>query len=193
MTKEQLIEMGLTEQQAEKVMESLSGNFVTKKRFDEVNEANKQLKDEIKARDKQLEELKKVDAEALKAEIEKLQEENKLAQEKYEANLKQMQVDHAVERALINAKAKNTKAVKALMADFLANAELEGDSIKGLDNEIKKLMEAEDSKFMFDIETESASVKFKGLIPGERKDGAPGEERPASLAEAVKRHLEPKK
>ena len=38
MKKEDLIAMGLTEEQAKKVMDSIDGNFVTKARFNEVNE-----------------------------------------------------------------------------------------------------------------------------------------------------------
>ena len=37
MTKENLLEWGLTEEQANKVMEGLNGSFVTKSRFNEVN------------------------------------------------------------------------------------------------------------------------------------------------------------
>ena len=51
--------MGLTEEQAKKVMDSLDGNFVTKARFNEVNEENKTLKKSVSERDKQLEDLKK--------------------------------------------------------------------------------------------------------------------------------------
>ena len=43
MTKEKLMEWGLTEEQANKVMEGLNGSFVTKSRFNEVNEENKTL------------------------------------------------------------------------------------------------------------------------------------------------------
>ncbi len=47
MKKEDLIAMGLTEEQAKKVMDSLDGNFVTKARFNEVNEENKTLKQSV--------------------------------------------------------------------------------------------------------------------------------------------------
>lgn len=59
MNKEDLIAMGLTEEQAKKVMDSLDGNFVTKARFNEINEENKTLKKSVSDRDKQLEDLKK--------------------------------------------------------------------------------------------------------------------------------------
>lgn len=58
MTKEKLMEWGLTEEQANKVMEGLNGSFVTKSRFNEVNEENKTLKAQVSERDGQIETLK---------------------------------------------------------------------------------------------------------------------------------------
>lgn len=191
MKKEEFIKLGFTEEQAEKAAEAsaeeLKG-FIPKSRFDEVNDSKKQLELDIKTRDEQLEALKKIDAEGLQAEIEKLQGENKAAKEKYEAELKQLQIDNAVEKALIGAKAKNVKAVKALLD--LDKAELDGDSIKGLEDQLKKLQESEDSKFLFDAETKPNNPKFKGIKPGEKKDGSPGNEAPTSLADAVKMHFQ---
>ena len=59
MTKEKLVEWGLTEEQANKVMEGLNGSFVTKARFNEVNTELSAAKKTIGERDAQLEELKK--------------------------------------------------------------------------------------------------------------------------------------
>lgn len=189
MKKEDFIKLGFTEEQAEKAAqasaEELKG-FIPKTRFDEVNESKKQLEADIKTRDEQIESLKKVDAEGLKAEIEKLQGENKAAQEKYEADMKKIQIDNAVEKALVGAKAKNIKAVKALLD--LEKAEMDGENIKGLDEQLKKLTESEDSKFLFDIGETKPNIT--GVKPGERKDTKPGEETaPKSLADAVKAHL----
>lgn len=174
MKKEDLIKLGLSEEMAQKVAEAsaeeLKG-FIPKSRFDEVNEAKKKLEQDIKTRDEQLEELKKIDAAGLKAEIEKLQQENKATKEKYEAELRQLRINNAVERALIASKAKNIKAVKALLD--LENVELDEDgNIKGLDKQIKKLQESEDSSFLFDIQS-SNKQQLKGFKPGESSDGAP--------------------
>ena len=191
MKKEDFLKLGLTEEQATKAAEAsaeeLKG-FIPKSRFDEVNEQKKKLDEDIKTRDKQLEELKKLDAEGLKAEIEKLQGENKTAKEKYEAELKQIQLDNAIEKALVTAKAKNTKAVKALLD--LEKAELDGETVKGLDDQIKKLIEGEDTKFLFDVKTDEKS-NFKGIKPGEKTD-QPGGDQPKTLADAVKAHFETK-
>jgi len=167
MKKEDFVKLGLTEEQAEKAAtasaEELKG-FIPKDRFDEVNTAKKQLETEISTRDKQIESLKRVDAEGLKAEIEKLQGENKAAQEKHEADLKQVKIENAVEKALLGAKAKNIKAVKALLD--LTSAELDGDSIKGLDKQIKSLQDDETSKFLF------GEATITGTSPANGSGGA---------------------
>ncbi len=149
MTKEELKALGLTDEQADKVIEGYK-TYVPKSRFDEVNEAKKKAESTVAERDKQLEELKKNsgDADALKAQIEKLQGENKEAAKKYAADLKALQVGNAVERALTAAGAKNIKAVKALLTD-LDKAEMDGEDVKGLADQIKKLKEGEDTKFLF--------------------------------------------
>lgn len=192
MTKEQLIAMGLTEEQATEVMKSLDGNFVTKSRFDEVNEANKQLKKDVSERDAQLETLKTStgDVDELKKQIDELQEKNKTDKANYEAQMKQMKLDSAVERSLTTAKAKNLTAVKALLTGFLEKAELDGDTVKGLDDEVKKLVEGEDTKFLFDVGTKSNKPTFKGVRPGEQTTTLPGEGQPATLADAVRLHFE---
>lgn len=79
MTKEKLMEWGLTEEQANKVMEGLNGSFVTKSRFNEVNEENKTLKAQVSERDGQIETLKKSagDNTELQNQITALQEANK--------------------------------------------------------------------------------------------------------------------
>ena len=167
MKKEDLIKLGLTEELAQKVADAFAEylkGFIPKSRFDEVNEAKKKLEQDLEA-------LKKIDAEGLQAEIERLQKENEATKEKYEAELKQIRINNAVERALIASKAKNIKAVKALLD--LENVELDEDgNIKGLDKQIKKLQESEDSSFLFDIQS-SNKQQLKGFKPGESSDGTP--------------------
>ena len=51
MTKESLMAIGLTEEQATKVMEGLNGSFVTKARFNEVNTELTKAKATITERD----------------------------------------------------------------------------------------------------------------------------------------------
>ena len=190
MNKEQLIEMGLIEELATSVMKELDGNYVPKARFNEVNTELKQAKDQVKERDSQLETLKKNvgDSEELKKQIEALQNDNKTKDEAHAAEIKQIKIDAAVDKALADAKAKNPKAVKALLD--LAKAEISDDgTIKGLDAQIKTLSEAEDSKFLFDTDnTQNKNQNSKGFVPGQKKDGVPGasSEYETRLAEARK-------
>ena len=190
MNKEKLIEMGLTEELAIKIAKELDGNYVPKTRFNEVNTELKQAKDQVKERDSQLETLKKNvgDSEELKKQIEALQNDNKTKDEAHAAEIKQIKIDAAVDKALADAKAKNPKAVKALLD--LTKAELSDDgSIKGLDAQIKTLSEAEDSKFLFDTDnTQNKNQNSKGFVPGQKKDGVPGasSEYETRLAEARK-------
>lgn len=181
MTKEQLIALGLDDAAATKVAaasaEELKG-YVVKSEHDKEVTAKQQLETDIKARDKQLEELKKVDAEGLQKKIEELQETNKTNKTEYEGKIKQMQIDTAVDKALTGAKAKNLKAVRALLD--LEKAELDGESIKGLADQIKKLQTEEGTKFLFDAA--AAPPKFKGLKPGEGQDKTyPADKKPSEM------------
>lgn len=183
MRKEDFEAIGITGELAEKAAaasaDELKG-FIPKHRFDEVNEAKKVAEEQIKERDGQLDTLKKSvkDNEDLTNQIRQLQDDNKAAAEKYAADIKAEQIKGIVERELIAAGAKNTKAVKALLSD-LDKAELDGETVKGLADQIKKLQESEDSKFLFNIA--DGSSKFKGAKPpegGEKKGN--GEKNPWS-------------
>lgn len=111
MKKEDLIALGLTEEQTEKVMglytESLKG-FIPKSRFDEINETKKELEQQIKERDKQLKDLgeKAKGNEELEKQIKELQDVNKKAKEEYEAKIKNITLDNAIKLALKENKAK---------------------------------------------------------------------------------------
>ena len=158
-----------TEDIDKKVSTEIGKNFVSKADFNTVNETKKQLENDVKIRDKQIEDLSKVDAKDLQATIETLRNENQAAKEKYEAQLKQQKIDHAVTMALTSAKAKNLKAVKALLD--LENAELQEDgTVKGLLESIEALKGAEDSKFLFES---VEAPKFTGVEPVQGRDGLP--------------------
>lgn len=173
MTKEKLMEWGLTEEQANKVMEGLNGSFVTKARFNEVNEENKALKAQVSERDGQIDTLKKSagDNTELQNQITALQEANKQKDKDHANEIKALKIGNAVDLALSTAKAKNHIAVKALLAEFLKSADLADDgTVKGLDAEVKKLVEGKDTAFLFDTAT---GTKFKGAKAAEKGDTTP--------------------
>jgi hypothetical protein len=117
--------------------------FIPKDKYNEVAEAKKKLEADLAARDTQLEELKKAagTSEELKKQIETLQAENKKAGEEWQAKVAQMQLDFALERALASAKAKNAKAVKALLD--MEKVKLDGDKLLGLDDQLKELQKSD--------------------------------------------------
>ena len=117
--------------------------FIPKDKYNEAAEAKKKLEADIQERDKQLEELKKAAGsnEELKKQIETLQSENKKAADEWQAKVAQMQLDFAIEKALTTAKAKNAKAVKALLD--MEKVKLDGDKLLGLDDQLKELQKTD--------------------------------------------------
>lgn len=170
-----LEDLGLEKEAIDKILDENSLDIgKAKGEVDSITSELDKLKTDLADRDKQLETLKNStgDLEAMKKKIEDLQADNKKKDETHASEMKQLKVDAAVSAALSSSKAKNEKAVRALLD--LEKIELRDDgTIKGLDDQIKKLVESEDSKFLFDSETKSTS-KFSGVKPGEKKDGTPG-------------------
>lgn len=194
MKKEDLLKLGLDEQTAQKAAdasnEELKG-YIPKVRFDEVNNEKKKLELDVRDRDSQLEGLKNSngDVEAMKTQISTLQADNKAKDEAHAAEIKQLKIDSEINTALSASKAKNAKAVKALLELDPEKIEFNDDgSIKGLSDQIKKLQEGDDSKFLFNIESKPNN-QFKGFAPGEKSDKLPGDGKPTSLADAVKIHF----
>lgn len=146
MTKEQLMEMGLSEELAEKVLaahkEELKG-YIPKARFDEVNDAKKELENQLKDRDKQLKDLQdKVKGnEELEKTIKELQENNKKAIADYEAKIKNITLDNAIKLALKEHKAKYEELLLSKF-DREKLAIKEDGTIEGLEEQIKALKES---------------------------------------------------
>ena len=120
MDKETLLKIGLTEEQTDKIISLYS------KREKEHSKA-------IEEKDN---------------EITKLKAEGKANAEKYSQDLKKLNIDSQIELALTKAGSKNNKAVKALLTEFIASAELdEKGKIKGLDKQIKAIQTSDDYLF----------------------------------------------
>lgn len=164
MNKEDLIAMGLTEEQAKKVMDSLDGSYVTKTRFNEVNEENKALKKSVSDRDKQLEDLKKSsgDNATLQQQIADLQKQNAEQQKAHDEELAKLKLDNAVELALSGANARNGKAVRAML-DMSKVKMGEDGKLSGFDEQIEALKKSD--AYMFDIQQQTQQ-QFTGFQPG---------------------------
>lgn len=171
MNKEDLIAMGLTEEQAKKVMDSLDGNYVTKTRFNEVNEENKTLKKSVSDRDKQLEDLKKSsgDNEELKKQIETLQQENANQKKAHDAEMTQLRLDNAIDAALTAAGAKNIKAVRALIDTSKVKVGEDG-KLTGFDDLLSAVQKSDSYLFT----EKQQKQNFKGFQPGASGNVKPG-------------------
>jgi len=178
MTRKQLEEMGLSKEQIESIMKINGADIENAKSASASEIKNLQtevsgLKTQVKDRDTQLETLKAStgDAEAMKQQIATLQADNETAKQTHESEMNQLKVDFAVEKALTGAKAKNIKAVKALLD--LTDSKLDKDgNVKGLKEQIEALTAGEDTKFLFDAQQQTTT--FKGFQPGASGDNKPG-------------------
>ena len=133
MDKETLLKAGLTEEQINKVLTLYA-------------KSEKEHSKAIEEKD---------------SEITKLKAESKANAEKYSQDLKKFNIDSQVELALTKAGAKNNKAVKALLSEFLEKAELdEKGKLKGLDKEIKALQTSEDYLFGGTTTTPKATKSY---------------------------------
>jgi len=182
MTRKQLEDLGLTKEQADSVMKINGDDIENAKGTASTEIMNLQtevegLKTQVGDRDKQLETLKASagDNADLKKQIEDLQTENATAKATHESELNQLKIDFAVEKALTGAKAKNIKAVKALLE--LGEAKLDKDgNVKGLDEQIEKLRSGDDTKFLFEAQKQQRQQQnFKGFQPGASGEKKPGE------------------
>lgn len=184
MKKDALLEFGVSDEIAEKIVslanEELSG-FVPIARLNKVIEQRDQYKTDYETSVAKMKELadSAKDIDSLKGELATLQETNKQLISDHEAKFSKLAVDHAVEMALVKAEAKNTKAVKALMSDFLAEAKLDGDVVKGLDEAIAKVKESDGYLF----NTVSSNNNPTGHTP-KGNSGSNPEQTPRSVFEA---------
>lgn len=152
--------------------------FVPKIRFDEVNNAKKQLETDIKERDTQLEGLKKSsgDNETLKKQIEDLQKENKQKDEDYQKELKDLQISNAIKLA-ISDKAQDAELVAGL---FDKSKLILGDDgkVTGLDEQMKVLKEGKPFLFKAEDTNQPNQNKFKGMEPNNSNNNLPDPNKP---------------
>lgn len=156
MKKEDLIALGLTDEQADSVVEGY-GKMIPKSRLDDKIAEVTDYKNQLAERDTQLTELqsKATGNAELQAQITALQEQNTQAKTEFETQLQQKDFDIALNEALRDAKAKNPKAVKALL-DTTTVTIVDG-KLTGLDEQLTALKTSDDYLFTTD--------KLKGNTP----------------------------
>ncbi|MCI6401658.1 MAG: phage scaffolding protein [Candidatus Fimivicinus sp.] len=173
-----LKELGLSEETIEKVMAENGKDIAVQQAL------TKAETEKLNASNEKIEQLKTAAKEYEGVNVKELQEQLNTLQQQHEADMKRQKVDAAVTLALTQAKAVNVKAVKALLEIDPEKAEFdEKGNLKGLDEQLKTLRQAEDSKMLFAAEKRPT---FKGFKPAESRDGRSDEgETPTTLADAV--------
>ena len=124
------------------------GNFIPKSRFNEVNQAKKDLLNQLKEKDEQFNEISKKYSENkdLVNELETLRNEKASLIEEYENKIKATEFNYALDSALNSAKCKNTKALKALLD--IDSIKYQDGKLEGLESQLNALKESD--SYLFD-------------------------------------------
>ncbi|WP_025910673.1 phage scaffolding protein [Priestia flexa] len=170
--KELLEALAKGEKQVDEVLQAIETeqkNMVPRFRLNDKNDEIKDLKQQLGDRDTQLADLKNkaVGNEELQNQIKTLQDANQTAKDEYEAKLTKQAYDFALDKELLTAKARNPKAVKALLD--METIKLDGDSLLGLSEQLTKLQESDG--YLFDVE--SGQSGGSGYNPGGGKMNPP--------------------
>lgn len=147
----------------------------------------KQLGDTVKARDKQLEDLKKSagDNEDLQKQIDALTKQNKDQKAAYDKELATVKLTAAVDTELTAAGSKSNIAVRALLAEFLQNATVQDGKVVSKENgqsvtlgaKLEAMKKDAASDFLFSAATRN------GWKPGEGGDnGKAGGKKPSEMS-----------
>ena len=119
------------------------GSWIPRAKYYEKDQEVKELTKLLEARDEQLKglEAKAADSEELKQALAAAQEENKKSAEEWFVKVAKMKMEFALERALFAAKAKNAKAVRALLD--MEQIKLDGEQLLGLEDQLKSIRESD--------------------------------------------------
>lgn len=161
MKREELKELGLSDEQIDKIM-SLNGQDIEKhKQTAETAKATGDaLKKQLDDATTQIEAFKGMDIEAVKKSADEWKAKAEQASKDAEAQVSRLKFDHALDGALTGAKAKSLKAVKALLD--LESLKLNDDgSIAGLEDQIKTIMESKDG-FLFESDKPEPKIVSGG-------------------------------
>ena len=172
MDKTELIELGLTEEQADSVLKShkddLSGKYIPKTRFDEVNTQLTTTRDELAKRDSQLSTLETVakDNKELSDAIQALKVENEKQETEYQAKVSDIQKRSAV--ALMLADDVHDASLVMGLLDLKQVQVSPSGEVAGLKGQVDKLKE--EKPFLF-VETADDDGSEDGMLHAFRVRG----------------------
>lgn len=141
MKKEELLELGLTEEQIQGVFK-LNGQDINSIKSERDN-----LKAELDVANNKISDFEKINVDEIKAEV-----------EKYKNEISNLKLDHSIENSLLKSKVKNPKAAKALLdMEALKNSK---NFDSDLENQIKSMKESD--SYLFEVE--GSSVGGVGFV-----------------------------
>lgn len=180
--KDKLIKLGLTDELAQKVVDNfgdvIDGIYVTKERFNEVNNELKSAKDTIKERDTQLEKLQNDNAsnEDLKKQIADLKKANADAAKEAENKLNAERKSNAVKLELSGKVHNVSVAMSLLKMDDIVMTE-DGKVKSGLNEQLKDLQKSDGYLFITDNgnngNNPNNTTVIKGASPKNGDQGTP--------------------
>src|SRR5699024_3730440 len=115
------------------------------------------LQGQLKKANEQIEEFKDMDIDAIQNAADDYKEKYKTAKTEAEEELEKIKFEYAIDKALGQAKARNTKAVKALLD--LDNLKLTDDKILGLDEQLESIKK--ENNFLFEGEKKEVPTIVK--------------------------------
>lgn len=148
----EIIGESYTEEMDKQAAAKIGESFVSKADFNTVNEAKKSLEGQIKDRDKDIADLKKTSGDNAELTKKYTELEVKYNTEKtgYDKKLSDMAKSNAVDMAILQAKGKNSKAIKALLdmdkISLKDDGTLDGFDIDGLKKSDGYLFDVEETK-----------------------------------------------
>lgn len=189
MKTEFLKELGITEQATIDAIMAQNGKDINHAKSQQSTLETKvsDLETQLADRDKQLKDLKASvgDNEQLTKKISELEDANKNAATEYENKIANIQKTHAIENGVRDSKAKNSKAVMALLD--IDKITFENGEVKGLSEQLEGLKTNEDTSFLFGESDPKPPTGFKPNNPPGGNGGNP----PTSLSfsEAIAKSL----
>lgn len=185
-----LEDLGLAKEAIDKILDENSADIgKAKGEFDDLKKQLAASEDQIKDRDKQLEDLKKTagdNAELLK-QIADLQVENTAAKEKYEAEMKDLKLSTAIKLA-VGESAQDADLVAGLFDRSKLILSDDG-KITGLEEQMKTIKESK--PFLFKTDTNQKPSGFKPLGAGQQNPKPGNDDSKVSMKAAIEAKIAP--
>lgn len=142
----------------------------------------KELEEAIKTKDTEIGTLQQSakNVDDLNARIKQLETESTTAKTDYDAKLLEIKKSHAIENAVRDSKAKNNKAVMALLD--MTKIEYKDDILTGVEEQLNTLKTGGDTNFLFD----NTTVQISGTHPRNPSQNTGGAgANPTNLSDAI--------